>query len=421
MVALSDNVLGRGQLPGVGGRETEGTKQAPRFAAGAVPSAAQHFVEQYADAYGNTLVFTGPGADGIWFTDDDVQSDYGANEIIYCGYRFDPESQLYYVRNRTYNPSLGRWIQRDPIGYQGGINLYEYVGSGPVAGVDWAGLAGAAPSGGISGQVDYTFAMQYSHMVTKKASAWVEKLKQMVVSKMVFSDKGLSIGLTVTGASRSNSLMDLSVAGLVFTAGYTITHQNGSKTTGSLNSSPGIAGAPPSVTGSLANTPPPGGGFGFGGSVGLGGAGFSAALNQIYSADVGGIKTQVSVNENYSANGSLTVTPSGTLGYTIPGLPVTVGGFGGGTVPIIGGGPASGYAGASLMVTLGKWSLTGTYCRSAAGGNAGGAQLKWGYGRGYVYLRGWDNTSNKSVGPNPPGGLAASLDGNININDKKGD
>ena len=80
------------------------------------------------DAYGNTLIFTGPGTAGVWFTDDDVQSNSGANEIIYCGYRFDPETGLYYVRNRAYSPILGRWIQRDPIGYAGGINLYEYVG-----------------------------------------------------------------------------------------------------------------------------------------------------------------------------------------------------------------------------------------------------------------------------------------------------
>ena len=96
--------------------------------------------ERITDAYGNTLICTGPGLDGLWFTDDDVQSDYGANEIIYCGYRFDPETQLYYVRNRTYNPVLGRWIQRDPIGYAGGINLYGYVESAPVGGVDASGF-----------------------------------------------------------------------------------------------------------------------------------------------------------------------------------------------------------------------------------------------------------------------------------------
>ena len=107
------------------------------YRAVALTNSSGQVVEAYdTDAYGNTLISTGPGADGVWFTDDDVQSDYGANNVIYCGYSYDAETELYYVRNRTYNPVLGRWIQRDPIGFQGGINLYEYVGSGPVGGVD---------------------------------------------------------------------------------------------------------------------------------------------------------------------------------------------------------------------------------------------------------------------------------------------
>ncbi len=107
------------------------------YRAVALTNATGGIVEAYdTDAYGNTLIFTGPGTDGVWFTDDDVQSSYGANDIIYCGYRFDPETELYYVRARTYNPTLGRWIQRDPIGYAGGVNLYEYVGGQPAVAMD---------------------------------------------------------------------------------------------------------------------------------------------------------------------------------------------------------------------------------------------------------------------------------------------
>ena|GEM_PF-6784974 len=110
------------------------------YRAVALTNSSGSVVEAYdTDAYGNTLIFTAPGADGIWFTDDDARSSYGANEIIYCGYRFDPESELYYVRNRSYNTVLGRWIQRDPIGYAGGVNLYECVGGNPAAGVDASG------------------------------------------------------------------------------------------------------------------------------------------------------------------------------------------------------------------------------------------------------------------------------------------
>ncbi len=111
------------------------------YRAVALTNSSGSVVEAYdCDAYGNTIIFTAPGTDGVWFTDDDVQSSYGANGIIYCGYRFDPETDLYYVRNRGYNPALGRWIQRDPIGYSGGINLYEYVSGRAVVGMDPSGL-----------------------------------------------------------------------------------------------------------------------------------------------------------------------------------------------------------------------------------------------------------------------------------------
>jgi RHS repeat-associated protein len=41
---------------------------------------------------------------------------------------------------RDYDPNLQRWIQRDPIGEQGGINLYQFVGNKPVNAVDPQGL-----------------------------------------------------------------------------------------------------------------------------------------------------------------------------------------------------------------------------------------------------------------------------------------
>ena len=65
------------------------------------------------------------------------------NKILRGGgnYYADAVTQNYYVRNRDYAAHLGRWLTRDPIGYQGGINLYEYVQSSPVGNVDGAGLA----------------------------------------------------------------------------------------------------------------------------------------------------------------------------------------------------------------------------------------------------------------------------------------
>jgi RHS repeat-associated protein len=41
---------------------------------------------------------------------------------------------------RFYNPSTGRWLNRDPIGEDGGMNLYGMVGNNPVNAWDYLGL-----------------------------------------------------------------------------------------------------------------------------------------------------------------------------------------------------------------------------------------------------------------------------------------
>ena len=63
-----------------------------------------------------------------------------ANEILYCGYRYDTESGLYHVRNRMYHPGLGRWMQRDKIGYRDGMNVQQYAGDSPIHRRDALGL-----------------------------------------------------------------------------------------------------------------------------------------------------------------------------------------------------------------------------------------------------------------------------------------
>lgn len=61
-------------------------------------------------------------------------------ETMYGGYRWDSETGFYQVRNRYLHPTLGRWLTRDPIGYQGGINLYAYVENRSLNRVDYFGL-----------------------------------------------------------------------------------------------------------------------------------------------------------------------------------------------------------------------------------------------------------------------------------------
>ncbi|WP_394423526.1 RHS repeat-associated core domain-containing protein [Vreelandella stevensii] len=62
--------------------------------------------------------------------------------IRFQGQWHDEESGLYYNRHRYYDPQQGRYISQDPIGLQGGTNLYGYV-TNPTGMVDPLGLEGS--------------------------------------------------------------------------------------------------------------------------------------------------------------------------------------------------------------------------------------------------------------------------------------
>lgn len=47
----------------------------------------------------------------------------------------------------TYHPTLGRWMQRDPVGYADSMGLYDYVGNSPADSADALGLLPYYPGG----------------------------------------------------------------------------------------------------------------------------------------------------------------------------------------------------------------------------------------------------------------------------------
>jgi RHS repeat-associated protein len=65
--------------------------------------------------------------------------------LRFQGQYFDEETGLHYNRFRYYDPDVGRFVSQDPIGLQGGDNLYEYAPS-PLGWIDPFGLAPCAAS-----------------------------------------------------------------------------------------------------------------------------------------------------------------------------------------------------------------------------------------------------------------------------------
>jgi RHS repeat-associated protein len=91
-------------------------------------------IERYQyDAYGKRTILSGGFA---------VISASTANfNQAHQGGFIDAVTNRMLFRNRFYDTTLMRWVSRDPIGFEGGsLNLFEYVSSNPLFGLDPLGL-----------------------------------------------------------------------------------------------------------------------------------------------------------------------------------------------------------------------------------------------------------------------------------------
>jgi RHS repeat-associated protein len=74
------------------------------------------------------------------YDESGIPSANNAGAFGYTGQTWLTELGLWYYKNRILSPTLGRFLQTDPIGYAGDINLYGYVRNDPVNLIDPLGL-----------------------------------------------------------------------------------------------------------------------------------------------------------------------------------------------------------------------------------------------------------------------------------------
>ena len=90
-------------------------------------------------------------------------------DLRFSGQIYDAESGLYYNYYRYYDPQLGRYVTSDPIGLNGGINTFAYVGGNPVGLVDPLGLCAGVCTTVIGRRILY--GMWQAYRVSKVAQA----------------------------------------------------------------------------------------------------------------------------------------------------------------------------------------------------------------------------------------------------------
>jgi RHS repeat-associated protein len=149
----------------------------------------------HADHLGSIVAIAGSNG-AVIANGTNTYDEYGINgsgnnaieRFGYTGQAYIPELGMYYYKARFYSPTLGRFLQTDPIGYKDQINLYAYVGDDPIDEND--------PSGVLAEGVGFTDAQwqKFDSAQQKTANSMDRKAEGLDAKASKLDAKGKSGG-----------------------------------------------------------------------------------------------------------------------------------------------------------------------------------------------------------------------------------
>jgi RHS repeat-associated protein len=139
------NIIGESDSSGSISREYL-YKGSSRLAMVDVPAGNMYYYGN--DQLGTPQIMTDSTNTVVWEADYKPfgEADINPNSSVVNNFRFpgqyyDQETRLHYNYHRYYDPSTGRYLTADPIGLEGGMNLFTYAEGNPINTVDSRGLS----------------------------------------------------------------------------------------------------------------------------------------------------------------------------------------------------------------------------------------------------------------------------------------